>query len=196
MASPRPIRIRYLATICVAVCIASAGLGWTAGVLGRLLYGNILVAHAFIFVIPHEVAGGFGACSGVLAGMIWCRLIVPLSLRQLAGLRSVAGLAGLGAGAFAAALLHLMLMLVEGEMRLNALAVGLGMGAPAGMMLGVIGGHLCRIAVTTDRAYRQGPRVRRPVPFDGPMPLPDPMEQLDVRNYVHPRPNFRDEYDA
>lgn len=197
MASPRPVRIRYLAFICAAACIVSAVLGWSAGVLGRLLYGEISIAQSVsVFVIPRVVGGGFGACSGLLAAALWCRFIVPLSLRQVTGLRSMAGLAGLGAGAFAAVLLHGMLMLVQQDLHLRALAVGLGMAAPAGMILGVIAGHLCRIAVTTDRAYRSdGPRVRRVVPTDGPR-LADPMEQLDVRTCLHPRPNFRDEYDA
>jgi hypothetical protein len=196
MASPRPIRIRYLAFICIAACIVAGSLGCTAGVFGRLLYGNILVARNFVSVIPTEVGGGFGILSGLLAGLLWCRLVVPLSLRQVTGLRSAAGLAGLGAGAFAAVLLHSMLMLVERELRLNALAVGLGMATPAGLILGMIGGQLCRMAVTTERAFRPEHRSRRPIPFTGPLPAPDPMEQLDVRNCLHPRPNFRDEYDA
>ncbi len=197
MASPRPVRIRYLAVICAAACIVSAALGWSAGVLGRLLYGEIPINQsASDFIIPREVGGGFGACSGLLAAALWCRLIMPLSLRQVTGLRSMASLAGLGAGAFAAVLLHGMLMLVQGGFQLKALAVGLGMGAPAGMILGVIAGHLCRIAVTTDRAYRSnGPRTRRIIPTDGPH-LTDPMEQLDVRTCPHPRSDFRDEYDA
>ena len=63
-----------------------------------------------------------------------------------------------------------------------------------GLVLGVIGGHLCRIAVTTERAFRLHPG-RRVIPLDGPHE-PDFMDQLDVRSSLRPRPNARDEYDA
>jgi hypothetical protein len=195
MASPRPVRIRLLALVCVAACTVATALGVLAGVLGTYLYGQIAVSRDFLFVIPNHVGGWFGGLSGLVAALFWCRLIVPSSLRNVAGLRSMAGLAGLGAGALGALLLHTMLMLTEREMRLNALAVGLGMSAPAGLLLGVIGGHLCRLAVTTERAFRPDPRGRRVVPAQA-APVHDPMEQLDVRSRFHPRPDFRDEYDA
>ena len=135
-----------------------------------------------------------GACSALIACVLWCWLIVPMSLHRIAGLRSTAGLAGLGAGVFATLILHGSLMVTVGTLRLDALAVGLGMGAPVGLVLGVIGGHLCRIAVTTERAFRLHPG-RRVMPFDEPHE-PDFMDQLDVRSSLRPRPNARDEYDA
>jgi len=191
MASPRPIRIRLLTLICVAVCLVATSLGWFAGALGTFLY-----AHDLVIIVTPSIGGWIGACSALTAAIVWSRLIVPLSLHQVAGLRSTAGLAGLGAGVLGAVLLHAGLMIAASEVQMRALAVGLGMAAPAGLVLGVVGGHLCRLAVTTERAYRPAARIRVRIPFNGPVPF-DPMEQLDVRTCTHhPRADFRDEYDA
>ncbi len=194
--SPRPVRIRLLGIICFAACATCACLGWFAGVLGTYLYGSDLIEHDFVFTIPRMVGGWFGLCSALIAAVLWCRIILPLSLQNVMGLRSMAGLVGLGGGVLAATLLHAVMMFTEGQIRMNALAVGLGMSAPTGLLLGLIGGHLCRLAVTTERAYRHGPPSRRVVQFGGPLPGPDFMEQLDVRSCVRPRRDFRDEYDA
>ncbi|HOA74741.1 MAG TPA: hypothetical protein PLQ89_15570 [Phycisphaerae bacterium] len=194
MASPRPMRIRFLTLICVAVCTVATALGWVAGAMGTYLY-----AHDLVMTVTPALGGWIGACSALASAIVWARCIVPLSLYQVSGLRSMAGLVGLGAGVLGAVLLHAGLMIAASEVQLKALAVGLGMIAPAGLIMGLFAGHLCRLAVTTERAYRshrpEG-RMRRPIPFDGPLPVPDPMEQLDVRTCFHPRPNFRDEYDA
>lgn len=191
MASPRPVRIKLLTLVCAVVCIVATSLGWIAGALGSYLY-----AHDLVLIVTPGIGGWVGACSALIAAMVWCWVILPLSLQQVAGLRSVAGLTGLGAGVLGAVLLHGGLMIAASEVQMKALAVGLGMTAPAGLILGLLGGHLCRMAVTTERAYRPDARLRRPVPPPGPRPLPDPMEQLDVRTCLHPRTDFRDEYDA
>ncbi len=195
MHSPRPLRIRFLAAICVAACLVSAVVGWFIGVLGSSLYGVDSVSTNFAPAIPSRVGGWVGVCSSLIACLLWCRLILPLSLRRVVGLRSTAGLAGLGAGVLVGIILHGTLMFTEGTLRMNALAVGIGMGAPIGLILGVIGGQLCRIAVTTERAFRL-PRERRPVMYDESTAEPDFMDQLDVRSHARPRHDFRDEYDA
>lgn len=191
MASPRPVRIKLLTLVCVVVCIVATSLGWIGGALGSYLY-----AHDLVLIVTPGIGGWVGACSALIAAIVWCWVILPLSLQQVTGLRSVAGLAGLGTGVLGAVLLHGGLMIAASEVQMKALAVGLGMTSPAGLILGLLGGHLCRMAVTTERAYRPEARLRRPVPFPGPRPLPDPMEQLDVRTCPHPRTDFRDEYDA
>jgi hypothetical protein len=194
--SPRPIRIRLLTMVCMLACAVSGGLGWFVGLLSTYLYGSDLVEHDFVFAVPRYVGGWFGLCSSLVAAIVWCWVIVPLSLKNVMGLRSMAGLVGLGAGVLAAILLHAVMMFTEGMFRINALAVGLGMAAPAGLVLGFIGGHLCRMAVTTERVYRTGPVRRRPIRPHPPASEPDYMEQLDVRSSIRPRPEFRDEYDA
>ena len=194
MPSPRLIRIRFLAVICAAAALASAAAGWATGSLGSVLYEMNTSSSSFTPVIPQRIGGWVGTCSALIACVLWCRLIVPMSLHRIAGLRSSAALAGLVAGILAALLLHGALMVTEGRLRPDALAVGLGMGAPIGLVLGTIGGHLCRIAVTTERAFRLRPG-RRIVPFDG-RHEPDFMDQLDVRNNIPPDPGLRDDRDA
>ncbi len=196
MSSPRPVRIRLLILVCIAVCAVATVLGWVAGGLGTYLYDQIFVEHELLEVIPESIGNRVGAASGFLAGLLWCRLVVPISLRQVAGIRSLGGLAGLGAGVFGATLLHLTLMFTQGDFHVNPLAVGLGMAAPVGLVLGVLAGQLCRMAVTTTRAFRGRPHARRVIHHDGPVPGPDFMEQLDVRSTFRPRPPLRDEYDA
>jgi hypothetical protein len=201
MTSPRQFRIRFLVLICVGACAVSATLGWVTGSFGSLLYVNEEAINTDYRPIPQWCGGWVGACSAVIACLVWCRLIVPISLQRVAGIRSLAGLAGLATGALSAILLHgtLMLTLIASEggknVRLSILAVGLGIAAPIGMALGVIGGHLCRVAVTTERAFRL-PRERRPITYDEQVPGPDFMEQLDVRSRARTRPDFRDDYDA
>lgn len=195
--SPRPVRIRLLSFVCVVVCALSGCLGWVSGVMGTYLYGSEIVDHDFTFSVPKQVGGWFGLCSALIAGILWCRVILPMSLENVMGLRSMAGLIGLGAGVLQAILLHGVMMVTEGQLRPNALAVGLGMAAPAGLVVGFICGHLCRLAVTTERAYRGGLSHRRVAPLQHRPAEPDYMEQLDVRSSFRPRPaDFRDEYDA
>lgn len=196
MSSPRPLRMKILAGVCILVCTVASALGWFAGMLSSYLYGQDLISHDFIFAIPRNVAGRFGLCTGLIASILWCRIVIPLTLQNVAGLRSMSGLVGLCMGALQAVMLHGIMMFTEGQLRPTSLAVGMGMAAPAGLLLGVIGGQLCRFAMTTHRAYRATPSGRRVVQFTGPVPGPDFMEQLDVRSSMHPRQDFRDEYDA
>lgn len=195
MHSPRPFRIRFLTAICVVACMASAVLGWISGLLVAPMYGAVSLPYQLEQVIPDKIGGCVGGCSGVIACLVWCRFIVPLSLRRVVGLRSTAGLAGLGAGVLASVILNSILMVAAGVLQWKALAVGIGLAAPTGLLLGVIGGHLCRIAITTERAFRL-PRERRTAMYDESTAEPDYMDQLDVRSRARPRHDFRDEYDA
>jgi hypothetical protein len=195
MHSPRPFRIRFLTAICVVACLASAVLGWTNGVYVARMYGAVSFSYNFAQVIPDRIGGWVGSCSGVIACLLWCRFIVPRSLRSVTGLRSMAGLAGLVAGVLASVILNCTLIVTAGVMQPYALAVGLGLAAPVGLLLGVIGGHFCRIAVTTERAFRL-PRERRVAMYDESSAEPDYLDQLDVRSHAQPHHDFRDEYDA
>lgn len=176
--------------------MVSAALGSITGVLVASMYGTSSVSTNLAPVIPPRAAGWLGACSGLLVCLFWCRLILPLSLRRVTRLRSTAGLAGLGAGVLMGIVLNFTLMITAGNLRLNALAIGIGIGAPAGLFFGVIGGQLCRIAVTTQLAFRL-PRERRTTMYGDIPHEPDYMEQLDVRSLPRrPHSDFRDEYDA
>jgi len=184
-----------LTAICVVACLASAFLGWISGVLVAGMYGAFSFSYNLAPVIPDMIGGWVGCCSSVIACLLWCRFVIPLSLRRVTGLRSTAGLAGLVAGVLASVILNIALMVTAGVLEWKALGVGIGLAAPTGLFMGVIGGHLCRIAVTTERAFRL-PRERRTVMYDDSTAEPDYMDQLDVRSRSRPRHDFRDEYDA
>jgi len=135
--------ILLVAVILVAGVTAAGFFGSIAG----LAYGMQLETRAVSVNRPVYLTGRWwGAFTGLIAGAIWCRVMVPAAIRSR-GRRLTGGgaLAGLGAGILSTILLHAVLMIVAIRPEPTTLAFVLPIGLACGVVAGLIAGAICGI---------------------------------------------------
>jgi hypothetical protein len=127
----------------VVVLIAAAATAWLFGAMAGAMYGVQVSYSRVEFNRPLELIGQWwGACTGLLAGMVWCRFVLHPSRRDR--LVSAGAWTGLMVGVLSTVLLHAVLMAVSERVDAFPLVVGLVFGVVAGLLVGAICGAICR----------------------------------------------------
>jgi hypothetical protein len=114
-----------------------------------------------------------GAVSGLLAGIIWCRVMMrPMMLEGRRRLGRLGAAVGIGVGVLSAILLHLGLMTYVGVIldtwQADALILGLVFAIPSGATLGAICGYVLRCKVDAGRVDAASALMRSDAPSDSP----------------------------
>jgi hypothetical protein len=140
------------------VLVAGAATAWFFGWIAGENYATQDNGHTFSVPRPVVMIGeGWGAVTGLMAGAIWCRVMVPKALRAPQSRWAGAGaLAGLAVGLLSTILLHAVLIAVSAQTDQRILTivptVGLICGVVAGLVVGAICGGLCGVAARRARA--------------------------------------------
>lgn len=147
MATPNQVRPAPLIIFLLFVCAAGAVTGGFFGLLAALLYLAVS-DHSLVSVVRSDYAGLVGAGSGLVAALLWCRIMIPRSIASYrAGLPSGGTRFGILAGVVSATLLHVGLMYLADRVQIGSLLVGVIFGVVVGAMVGALCGALCRRAV-------------------------------------------------
>jgi hypothetical protein len=133
---------RLAITLLVALVVATGGYtGWLFGLLAEFWYDEFIKPFGSTRI---PIGQCWGAFTGLAAGAIWCRVIIPRAARSPGKRLGCAGaIAGLGVGTLSAFLLHLLLTIVFRGTDLGVWIVGLTCGAVSGFVLGAICGAIC-----------------------------------------------------
>lgn len=137
---------RSLVLFTCIVLVLGAGTAWFFGSVAGSGYGfEITPLTVSQNRVPAEVGQWWGAFTGLVAGVIWCRLLIPTALRSSGGgLAGAGALAGLCVGLLSTVLLHAVLMFVSSRSEPIVLGIGLACGMVAGPVVGAICGALLR----------------------------------------------------
>jgi hypothetical protein len=131
-----------LVVFSVVVCIASGLMALVFGTLASIPYSGRIGEHTRSAVhggISMVEAGmAFGGSSGVLAGVLWCGVMVFRVLPGGGGRRLVnhGALWGVVVGVLSTCILHLGLKMMVAPNVPGHLLAGMGYGVPAGLILG------------------------------------------------------------
>ena len=142
--------------------------GWVFGLLRVLVCGAAALVGGFFGLAASGTYSGFGGaarhtagillggCGGVLAGVVWCRVMVPRARRTWrtggGGKLVIGGLIwGIYVGLGCTVLLHAGLMIVAWRFEPALLALCLPFGAVAGLLTGLLCGVLTLIAAAVTR---------------------------------------------
>jgi hypothetical protein len=154
-----------LVVFSVLVCIASGVVGLVFGTLASIPYSGRMgehtrnIAHGGINLV--EAGMAFGGSSGVLAGVLWCGIMVLRVLPKPAPRRiaSLGMLWGLVVGVLSTCILHLGLKMMAPPEVQSALLVGLMFGIPAGLVMGLICGAILK-AITLPALPAEQPQTQ------------------------------------
>jgi len=130
---------------CVVLVLGTAT-AWFFGMIAGAAYGMVLGARTVSHIsIVGLIGQWWGAFTGLVAGAIWCRLLIPRALRSSeGGLAGAGALVGLCVGLLSTVLLHAVLMFVSSRSEPMVLGIGLACGMVAGPIVGAICGALLR----------------------------------------------------
>jgi hypothetical protein len=134
------------------VLLAGACVASFFGLLASLMYGIPEQHDQF-----EKVGPWWGAATGLIAGVVWCAVMLRGSRRR--GFVAAGALTGLGVGVLSTVLLHAVLIARADRVEPMVPLVGLGCGIVAGVIVGAICGAICRTALS---------------PAETPQPLGDP----------------------
>jgi hypothetical protein len=139
----------------VGVCIAGGAVGLFFGLLAQIPYRTNLVDPpttsklARYPGVPSLVlpAAAFGGGSGVLAGVLWCGVMICRVLPKPPprGIVLPGVLWGLAVGVMSTCILHLALKMSVPPHVPSALGQGLGFGVPVGLAMGLICGTILKL---------------------------------------------------
>jgi hypothetical protein len=148
-----------LVYLVIGVCLAGGVVAWFFGALAAFAYDlPYVLGRAQPGMIMAPIGRWWGAFTGLLAGAIWCRWMIPLSIQSPEeNMAKKGAVAGIVVGVVSTILLHAGLMFVSDRAEPFSLAIGLLCGVVAGWIVGRICGMLCRRAV--NRAYPVDARI-------------------------------------
>jgi len=120
------------------VCLAGALAGGFFGNLGALLYGWP--------PITLSIGGWWGVFTGLVAGLVWCRVMFAAVRRDPSmRLRRSGAWIGMWVGVLSTVLLHALLIGLDPEHDFMPMIIGLPFGIIVGAGVGALCGTLCRV---------------------------------------------------
>ena len=133
----------------VLVLVAGAAIAWFFGLFAGVGYA---MGSGFRDDSSNKlislIGQGWGAFTGLLAGAIWCWVVIPRGIRSRGkGLGRAGAVAGLGVGILSTLLLHFVLTIASDNSHPSVWLIGLGCGVVAGLVLGAVCGLLCGVAL-------------------------------------------------
>jgi len=162
MSEEKPDRFGRFYGLTVLVCLSATALAGFLGFYASFLYGGLSIggsrdpAVATVAAFTRVYGALWGAVTGLMAGLIWCRSMYrEVAHAETVRFGAAGAWLGLKVGALSTVLLHVGLVLAGGHLmlldRLPALpfglALGLVFGIPAGSILGAICGCAYRAAI-------------------------------------------------
>lgn len=140
---------RPIILLVAGVLVAGTATAWLFGGIAGQAYGIQLETRSVSMNRPVYLIGQWwGAFTGLIAGGVWCRVMVPIAARSAgAKLIGTGAWAGLAVGVLSTILLHVVLMIVSGRVEPIVLMIGLVCGVVAGLIVGAICGAILRASV-------------------------------------------------
>lgn len=140
----------------MAVVVAGVVTAWFFGALAgsTLQIGFNDGPSNFVFAVGQW----WGAFTGLIAGIVWCSLVVPRAVRSAGrGIGQAGAATGACVGLLSTVLLHGGLAIAVGTFNLFILLVGLACGAGSGALVGAVCGWACGRLVQRESATEQTP---------------------------------------
>lgn len=163
MSSTPPHRPGRFVGFTTFVCIVAAFVAGLMGAWASDLYRSF--GRADPLVVRLGPFGLFwGAATGVLAGIIWCRVMIWLAtFKGGDSLGGTGAILGIGVGLLSAVLLHGGLMLLTSQQQLWPMGIGLAFAIPVGAIVGAVCGGACgNVIAAAGKDIAQTPLIDAP----------------------------------